>query len=636
MKKIIIIPLGGLGNRFKVAEYELPKPLINVLGTPIIYWLLKNLDLSDIEYICIPYNKDIKKFRFEDQLRQSFPKINFKFLCLNNNTRGATETIKISLDWLNEPHDKHVMCIDGDNFYTENILSAWDGSNMIFTFDDYGLNPVFSYVQIDKNNNVTQILEKSKISNLACCGVYAFNSMFELLNMCNHVINNNIVEKGEFYLSVVISEMIKNGNNENNGNNFTCNKINLNNYFCLGTPSHVKIFCNKYKGQIESKRYCFDLDNTLVTFPKVHGDYSTVEPIEKNINMLKHLKNKGNTIIIHTARKMKSSNGNIGKVMQSIGKITIDTLEKFDIPYDELYFGKPYADYYIDDLAVSSYSNLEKNLGYHQTCVEPRIQNNIETEQFEIIKKTSLNLAGEIHYYNNIPHDIKKYFPIFINYDTIHNTWYQIEKINGISVSKLYLAMELPTELLKNIMNIISEIQSYSGNITNIYANYKNKVIKRYAQYDYSKYPKSNELYNELLESLEFYENNDLGNCVMIHGDPNFTNILLSGCNELKFIDMRGQVGDELTIYGDWLYDWSKIYQSIIGYDEILDNIIIDSTYKNMIINFFETEFLKKYSKKDLANLKIITKSLLFTLIPLHDNNKCIEYYNLIFSDYLK
>lgn len=33
---------------------------------------------------------------------------------------------------------------------------------------------------------------------------------------------------------------------------------------------------------------------------------------------------------------------------------------------------------------------------------------------------------------------------------------------------------------------------------------------------------------------------------------------------------MRVRLGDKLTIYGDWLYDWAEIYQSIIGYDEIL------------------------------------------------------------------
>ena len=45
---------------------------------------------------------------------------------------------------------------------------------------------------------------------------------------------------------------------------------------------------------------------------------------------------------------------------------------------------------------------------------------------------------------------------------------------------------------------------------------------------------------------------------------------------------MRGKVGDKLTIYGDWLYDWAKIYQSIIGYDEILLSTIIDTNYKKI------------------------------------------------------
>jgi hypothetical protein len=49
------------------------------------------------------------------------------------------------------------------------------------------------------------------------------------------------------------------------------------------------------------------------------------------------------------------------------------------------------------------------------------------------------------------------------------------------------------------------------------------------------------------------------------------------------------------------------------------------------MIKYFEEYFIENYSKKDLKNLKLITKSLLFTLIPLHHNNKCFKYYNLIY-----
>lgn len=48
------------------------------------------------------------------------------------------------------------------------------------------------------------------------------------------------------------------------------------------------------------KRYCFDLDNTLVTYPMKTGDYTSCEPIQRNIDFLKYLKRLGNTIIVYT------------------------------------------------------------------------------------------------------------------------------------------------------------------------------------------------------------------------------------------------------------------------------------------------------------------------------------------------
>ena len=95
---------------------------------------------------------------------------------------------------------------------------------------------------------------------------------------------------------------------------------------------------------------------------------------------------------------------------------------------------------------------------------------------------------------------------------------------------------------------------------------------------------------------------------------------------------MRGKVGDTLTIYGDSLYDWAKLYQSLIGYDRILMNKTIDETYQNKLLKVFETYFIELYSDEYLSILKIITKSLLFSLLPIHNNSKCYKYFNLIRS----
>lgn len=39
-EQIILIPIGGLGIRFKDNGYKRPKTLINIFGEPIIYHLI--------------------------------------------------------------------------------------------------------------------------------------------------------------------------------------------------------------------------------------------------------------------------------------------------------------------------------------------------------------------------------------------------------------------------------------------------------------------------------------------------------------------------------------------------------------------------------------------------------------------
>ena len=60
---------------------------------------------------------------------------------------------------------------------------------------------------------------------------------------------------------------------------------------------------------------------------------------------------------------MRTHKGNVGAILADIGEVTISTLNKFEIPYDELFFGKPYANYYVDDLAVNPYVSLNESTG---------------------------------------------------------------------------------------------------------------------------------------------------------------------------------------------------------------------------------------------------------------------------------
>ena len=67
---------------------------------------------------------------------------------------------------------------------------------------------------------------------------------------------------------------------------------------------------------------------------------------------------------------------------------------------------------------------------------------------------------------------------------------------------------------------------------------------------------------------------------------------------------MRGKLGNNLSIMGDKFYDYGKIYQSLTGYEEILGNKQVSSTYKENLIKHFESHFseeeLKKITSKDV------------------------------------
>ncbi len=100
------------------------------------------------------------------------------------------------------------------------------------------------------------------------------------------------------------------------------------------------------------KRICIDLDGVICTIKQKQETYADVQPLPGVADKIKALRASGHYIIIHTARHMKTCNGNVGQVVSRVGKITIDWLEKHQIEYDEIYFGKPWAQVYIDDNAL--------------------------------------------------------------------------------------------------------------------------------------------------------------------------------------------------------------------------------------------------------------------------------------------
>ncbi len=109
-------------------------------------------------------------------------------------------------------------------------------------------------------------------------------------------------------------------------------------------------------------RIIIDLDGTICEIKKKNQTYSEVKLKEGAKDFIDNLKKDGHYIIIHTARNMRTCNSNIGKVNKNIGLITLQWLKTNEIQFDEIYFGKPNGDIYIDDRSIrfNTWNELSK------------------------------------------------------------------------------------------------------------------------------------------------------------------------------------------------------------------------------------------------------------------------------------
>lgn len=98
-----------------------------------------------------------------------------------------------------------------------------------------------------------------------------------------------------------------------------------------------------------------DLDGTLCPIKKPNQRYEDLLPCEDVLAKLLEYRAKGFYIIIQTARNMRTYDGNIGQINANTAKVVFQWLDRHNIPYDEVHFGKPWSGkggFYVDDKAI--------------------------------------------------------------------------------------------------------------------------------------------------------------------------------------------------------------------------------------------------------------------------------------------
>ena len=101
--------------------------------------------------------------------------------------------------------------------------------------------------------------------------------------------------------------------------------------------------------------FIIDIDGTICPIKKQDQQYGDLIPFAPMVDKIKEYKRKGAKIVLFTSRNMNSYSGNLGLINTYTAPVLLGWLKKWDIPYDEIIFGKPWPGhfgFYVDDRTV--------------------------------------------------------------------------------------------------------------------------------------------------------------------------------------------------------------------------------------------------------------------------------------------
>jgi NDP-sugar pyrophosphorylase family protein len=206
MKKInVLIPMAGEGQRFKEAGFDKPKPFIQINGRKMVEMVIDNITPVNVNEVILITRTH---HNCKEELNISPYKLNI--IELDAPTEGSLQTILHAESFIKDNELVLANCDQKIVFDVNDFIlkcKQFDGGLITFT----STNPHHSYVQINNEGIITDIIEKEVISNIAVAGIYYFKDASSFIEASKEVIKSNIRQKGEFYVSSALKLMINNG-----------------------------------------------------------------------------------------------------------------------------------------------------------------------------------------------------------------------------------------------------------------------------------------------------------------------------------------------------------------------------------------------------------------------------------------
>lgn len=239
----LIIPMSGLGERFKKAGYSLPKALINVAGKPMVEHVIRSHESVDnVLFIVNREHLENRNYNLRSVLERIAP--DSIIVPIEPHKTGPSGAILLARHEVERTSPVVVAycdfgCIWDFNGFLE-TLNTCDG--LVGTYSGFHphmmRNSKYAYLQVS-NDRVQQIQEKQSFTThplmeYASSGTYGFRSGDLLLEAIDFQRTQNLTFDGELFTSLTIRSLIELGMN--------VKTFQLDYFFQWGTPEDVSDF----------------------------------------------------------------------------------------------------------------------------------------------------------------------------------------------------------------------------------------------------------------------------------------------------------------------------------------------------------------------------------------------------------
>lgn len=208
----IVIPMAGRGSRFEQAGYLLPKPLIDVAGTPMIKVVTDNLSLKG-KYIFLVLKEHYDKYNLSEVLPSITEPNECEIVIVDRVTEGAACTILLAKHLINNDDELVIansdQWVDWSSAHFIDYMRRREAHGGICTF--YATHPKWSFAKVNEDGIITEVAEKNPISSTATVGIYYWSKGSLFVNSAELMISKNIRTNGEFYACPAYNELIQSG-----------------------------------------------------------------------------------------------------------------------------------------------------------------------------------------------------------------------------------------------------------------------------------------------------------------------------------------------------------------------------------------------------------------------------------------